>query len=149
MDVDHFKAFNDTFGHPVGDEVRKAVAATFRKTVRATDFVARYGGEEFVILLPDTDYAGAMVPAERCRRATAGQSWDRRPVTVTVSVGVATLAAGATDGSALVREADEALYRSKAAGRNRVHYGSGAIPTATTHGTPVGQNARMVSGGAE
>ncbi len=147
MDVDHFKAFNDTFGHPAGDDVLKEVAATLRKAARTTDFVARYGGEEFVVLLPDTDYAGAMVLAERCRRAIAGQPWDRRPVTV--SVGVATLALGATDGSALVREADEALYRSKAAGRNRVHYGSGAMPTAATLRTPVGQHARMVSGGAE
>ncbi len=147
MDVDHFKAFNDAFGHPAGDEVLKEVAATFRKTARTTDFVARYGGEEFVILLPDTDYAGAMVLAERCRRAIAGRPWDRRPVTV--SVGVATLALGATDGSALVREADEALYRSKAAGRNRIHFGSGAIPTATTYRAPVGRNAHLASGSGE
>jgi diguanylate cyclase (GGDEF)-like protein/PAS domain S-box-containing protein len=126
LDVDHFKLFNDTFGHPAGDTVLRAVAGALLKTVRSTDTVARYGGEEFVILLPETDYAGAMVLAERCRRAVAGVSWDKRPVTV--SVGVATRSPATADATALVQQADNALYCSKHAGRNRVSYGSGTIP---------------------
>lgn len=130
MDVDHFKLFNDTFGHPAGDEVLKAVARTLRETARTSDFVARYGGEEFVAILPDTDYAGAMVVAERFRRAVAGGPWDQRPITV--SVGVATLAPTTADAETLVQEADQALYRSKKAGRNRVTAGGRAVPALVT-----------------
>ncbi len=125
LDVDHFKLFNDTFGHPAGDDALKSVAGTLAGAARATDTVARYGGEEFALILPDTDYAGAMVLAERCRRAVAGADWGLRPITV--SVGVSTLTEATADAPALVREADEALYRSKQAGRNRVNHGSGAI----------------------
>ena len=103
----------------------KAVAAAVVGAARSTDTVARYGGEEFVVVLPDTDYAGAMVLAERCRQAVAGASWGLRPITV--SVGVSTLTPGTPDAATLVCEADEALYRSKQAGRNRVHHGSGAV----------------------
>lgn len=130
LDVDHFKQFNDTFGHPAGDDVLRKVAGLLQHTVRTTDTVARYGGEEFVILLPDTDYAGAMVLAERCRRAVAGTSWDKRPVTI--SVGVSTLTGTTTDAATLVKEADDALYRSKKAGRNRVTHGSQAVPQVAT-----------------
>ncbi len=133
MDVDHFKLFNDTFGHPAGDEVLKTVARTLRDTARTTDFVARYGGEEFVVILPDTDFGGAMVLAERFRRAVAAVPWDMRAVTV--SVGVATLTATTTDAAGLLREADNALYESKRAGRNRVNHGSGAVPMLATHRT--------------
>jgi diguanylate cyclase (GGDEF)-like protein/PAS domain S-box-containing protein len=126
LDVDHFKQFNDTFGHPAGDAVLREVAGLLVGVVRETDFVARYGGEEFAILLPDTDYAGAMVLAERCRRAVAGVSWDKRPVTI--SVGVSTLGQDTADATDLVREADDALYCSKHAGRNKVSYGSGTLP---------------------
>jgi diguanylate cyclase (GGDEF)-like protein/PAS domain S-box-containing protein len=135
MDVDHFKAFNDTFGHPAGDAVLRQVARCLEETARTTDVVARYGGEEFAIILPDTDFAGAMVLAERCRRAVAAVAWDQR--LVTVSVGVSTLAPTTADPAALVREADEALYRSKQAGRNRVNHGSNTIPAAATTRTPV------------
>ncbi|WP_020474922.1 diguanylate cyclase [Zavarzinella formosa] len=123
MDVDHFKLFNDSFGHPAGDEVLKAVAACLQSTIRSTDTVARYGGEEFAVILPDADYAGAMVLAERCRRAIAATSWDKR--TVTVSVGVSTLTPATPDATALVQEADQALYRSKHTGRNRVTHVAG------------------------
>ena len=125
LDVDHFKLFNDTFGHPAGDEVLKTVAATIAGAARTTDTVARYGGEEFVIVLPETDYEGAMILAERCRLAVAGAAWEHRPVTV--SAGVSTLTAETRDAAALVREADEALYHSKKTGRNRVNHGSGSI----------------------
>lgn len=120
VDVDHFKSFNDTFGHPAGDTVLKAVAKVLQNTVRSTDIVARYGGEEFAVILPDTEYAGAMVLAERCRRAIAGAIWEQRDITV--SVGVSTLTASTGEPMSLVQEADEALYRSKQAGRNRVSH---------------------------
>jgi diguanylate cyclase (GGDEF)-like protein/PAS domain S-box-containing protein len=126
LDVDHFKPFNDTFGHPAGDDVLRAVAAVLRRTARATDLVARYGGEEFVLILPETDRAGALTVAERCRRAVAGEAWDLRAVTV--SVGVSTMTPETADVAALVNEADVALYRSKQAGRNRVSHGSGLMP---------------------
>ena len=125
IDVDHFKSFNDSFGHLVGDEVLRTVAKALQDTVRTTDFLARYGGEEFAVILPDTDMEGAMALAERCRRAIAGAAWQSRAVTI--SAGVATLSAGMPDGESLVREADEALYRSKELGRNRVLHGSGTI----------------------
>ena len=125
LDVDHFKLFNDTFGHPAGDEVLKTVAAAIAGAVRTTDTVARYGGEEFVIVLPETDYEGAMILAERCRLAVAGATWVQRPVTI--SVGVSTLTADTRDAAVLVREADEALYLSKRTGRNRVNHGSGSV----------------------
>ena len=125
IDVDHFKSFNDSFGHLVGDEVLRAVAQALQNAVRTTDFLARYGGEEFAVILPDTDMEGAMILAERCRRAIAGTAWQSRAVTI--SVGVATVCAETPDGESLVREADEALYRSKELGRNRVLHGSGTI----------------------
>ncbi|QEL15754.1 sensor domain-containing diguanylate cyclase [Limnoglobus roseus] len=135
LDVDHFKAFNDTFGHPAGDEVLKIVATTLQTVARGTDFVTRYGGEEFAIVLPDTELSGALVVAERCRRALAGRSWSRRPVTA--SIGVGTLTPTTADSAELLAEADAALYRSKQAGRNRVSHGSGVTtpPPAAVRGS--------------
>ena len=101
------------------------MAAAIAGAVRTTDTVARYGGEEFVIVLPETDYEGAMILAERCRLAVAGATWVQRPVTI--SVGVSTLTADTRDAAVLVREADEALYLSKRTGRNRVNHGSGSV----------------------
>ena len=124
LDVDHFKAYNDAFGHPAGDGVLQTVAAKVASVARAADTVARYGGEEFVVVLPDTDSGGATALAERCRAAVANAAWGQRAVTV--SVGVSTLSPRTADAATLVREADEALYRSKEGGRNRVHHGSGA-----------------------
>lgn len=128
MDVDHFKPFNDTFGHPAGDAVLKAVADVLRRAARTTDLVARYGGEEFVLVLPDTDRAGAVAMAERCRGAVAAEAWDRRAITV--SVGVSTRTPETADADELLQEADVALYRSKQAGRNRVSHNSGLVPLA-------------------
>ncbi len=130
IDVDRFKSFNDSFGHLAGDWVLREVAQALQGSVRTTDFLARYGGEEFAVILPDTDATGAMILAERCRRAVAGATWQSRAVTI--SVGVTTRSAEAPDGVSLVREADGALYRAKEAGRNRVLYGSGTIPMLLT-----------------
>ena len=123
LDVDKFKQFNDTFGHPAGDMVLKAVAEVLRVGARETDVVARYGGEEFVVILPLTDAAGAHIVAERIRAAVETAAWNRRPVTV--SIGVCTAALHIGDPAALIACADGALYQSKAEGRNRVTHGYG------------------------
>jgi diguanylate cyclase (GGDEF)-like protein/PAS domain S-box-containing protein len=117
LDVDHFKSFNDTYGHSAGDEVLKEVARLLAAGVRGTDVVGRYGGEEFVVLLPATDAEGAIGVAERLRVSIACAPWLRRPITV--SVGAATLDLVADNGLRLIEEADKSLYASKAAGRNR------------------------------
>lgn len=123
IDVDHFKRFNDAFGHPAGDACLCQVAMTMRRTMhRPGDVVARYGGEEFVVLLPDTDLAGAMHVAEAIRADVEGlgvvHPVDGSKV-VTVSLGAAVLPRDG-NGSALVAAADRAMYAAKAAGRNRV-----------------------------
>ncbi|WP_432994492.1 diguanylate cyclase [Dactylosporangium sp. CA-233914] len=111
LDLDHFKGFNDTHGHPAGDRLLKEAAAAWRGCLRAADLLARYGGEEFIVLLPDATPGEARRILDRMRAAT--------PHEQTFSAGVATLAAG--EGSdELVARADEALYAAKRAGRNRV-----------------------------
>lgn len=118
LDVDCFKQYNDTYGHPAGDDVLKQVAEILQKTVRPADMVARYGGEEFVVVLPHTDTAGAVCVAERCRAAIAEAHWPCRAVTA--SFGVATWTPYLSSGTALVGAADQALYMAKHAGRNCV-----------------------------
>jgi diguanylate cyclase (GGDEF)-like protein len=119
LDVDHFKHYNDSFGHPAGDAALQRVGALLLGEARATDTVARYGGEEFALLLAATDAAGARLVAERVRAAIAAGAWPERAVTV--SVGAATFRAHIEGGAAaLVMEADKALYRAKEAGRNRI-----------------------------
>ncbi len=121
MDIDHFKTFNDRFGHAVGDRVLSTVAEWARSALRTLDVIGRYGGEEFVALLPETDLAGAALVAERLRQAV-GQSHvpsEAGPLSVTISLGVAQLVFG--EGLAgLLNRADEALYQAKEGGRNRV-----------------------------
>lgn len=118
LDVDRFKAFNDSFGHPAGDEVLRQVAKLLVEQVRQLDFVARYGGEEFVVLMPGADRSQAVAAAERIRRAIENAPWKHR--SVTASFGAATRSLAMADGAALVAEADQALYASKQGGRNRV-----------------------------
>ncbi len=127
-DIDTFKALNDTYGHQVGDEVLQEVAARIRQSCRVNDMSARYGGEEFVIVAPDTVAVGAFRLAERCRRAVEGirLKVDGSTVCPTASFGVAD-ADQADSPEALIRLADDALYRAKAAGRNRVEC-SGPVP---------------------
>ena len=118
LDIDHFKLFNDTFGHPAGDEVIAAVGTLLRRSAREVDIVARCGGEEFAAVLPDTDAPGAALMADRVRRTIEAAPWPKRAITV--SVGVATRTPSMRDPSALIEAADGALYASKHAGRNRV-----------------------------
>lgn len=124
IDLDHFKKVNDTYGHQVGDLVLKTVAQTLHKTLKDSDVLARYGGEEFVIVLPRTDTAGAVAVAERLRIAVAGLTLRKlapvAPERVTISIGVASCPVHATTVVELIHAADEALYKSKSQGRNRV-----------------------------
>lgn len=120
IDADHFKSYNDEFGHPAGDEALRIIARYLKESMRSTDFVARIGGEEFVIVLPKTTQKSASVLAERCRKALESCSWPERPITV--SIGISSLDERHTDTSMLISEADQALYHSKATGRNRVSH---------------------------
>lgn len=121
LDVDHFKHFNDTYGHPEGDRVLKTVARLIEKSIREIDIAARYGGEEFVVICPEKSGTGALVPAERIRKAIEG--FDFRingvHVPITVSVGAACYPDNATTKAELIKKSDTALYYSKENGRNR------------------------------
>jgi two-component system cell cycle response regulator len=121
-DIDHFKSVNDTYGHPVGDQVLKRVAAIFAQRARKVDIVARYGGEEFVIVLPDTDGEGAAVFANRLREEIAAQTVasENGSFSVTLSLGVAEYPTDGRDRHELIEKADQALYYCKEHGRNRV-----------------------------
>jgi diguanylate cyclase (GGDEF)-like protein len=120
IDLDRFKALNDRHGHQAGDEVLETVGATLRRGVRTSDFAGRWGGEEFVVLLPDTDHAGALQAAETLRASLDGVRVPAVAAHITASLGVATLPDHAADGATLIRAADRALYLAKAAGRNCV-----------------------------
>jgi len=118
LDIDHFKRVNDNHGHPAGDVVLAGCAATVRAELRISDILVRWGGEEFLVLLPATGLAGAVVLAEKLRRTVENQHLEEVG-NITVSVGVAEHLPGETL-AAWTDRADRALYRAKAAGRNRV-----------------------------
>jgi two-component system cell cycle response regulator len=118
-DLDHFKRVNDIYGHEAGDKVLAAFGELLRGCTRATDVVARFGGEEFVVLMPNTDLKHALATAERIRKVLASTRVEPLPDPITVSVGVAELAA-AEQGDALLRRVDKALFTAKQSGRNRV-----------------------------
>lgn len=126
VDVDHFKAFNDKFGHAVGDEVLRRVAGVISKAVRTSDTAGRFGGEEFAISLPRTNSAEARIVAERIRKnieaVTISVNDDDEPrvLRVTASLGVATFPHDANDVQSLLQHADEAMYAAKQTGRNNV-----------------------------
>lgn len=118
LDVDHFKAYNDEYGHPAGDALLKGLGGILGGAARTTDLVARIGGEEFALVLPETDLRGARHMAEHLRAAVERSPAFRRRVTV--SIGVAALPSAATTPMQLVSDCDVALYGAKSAGRNRV-----------------------------
>ena len=122
LDIDHFKAINDQFGHPAGDFILKSVGQSCQATQRVTDVVARIGGEEFAILLPETDESSAVIVAERLRNQIASvvHNLGEKHVQVTASIGVAGGTLSMPSFETLHKRADEALYCAKAAGRNRV-----------------------------
>lgn len=120
IDIDHFKAYNDVFGHPAGDEVLHTVGSILRAAIRGHDVVARYGGEEFVVLLPATGREEALDVADRLRQAIATRPWTHR--LVTASLGVATSDQSTPTSADLVEQADQALYHSKRTGRDRISH---------------------------
>jgi len=120
MDLDHFKAVNDTIGHQAGDEVLRAVADVLRRCSRASDYQARYGGEEFVMLLPQTSLNEASTLAERVRSQVSEIDVGHPGLTVTMSIGVASFPDSARDSDGVLAAADAALLHAKARGRDRV-----------------------------
>jgi len=126
LDVDGFKSYNDTYGHPQGDVLLKMLAVILREQTREVDIVGRYGGEEFIILLPETPKTEALRTAERLRCAVEAAIFPgfaddpEMAVLKTISLGVATFPADAEEMPALVKQADDALYRAKRGGRNQV-----------------------------
>ena len=128
LDVDQFKPFNDSFGHPAGDEVLRDVANILRSCVRDHDVVARYGGEEFAVLLPATDTEASRSLGERLRAAIEEHAWQLRPITI--SLGISTMSPRVSRPAALIEQADRSLYQSKAEGRNRITHARDLPPNA-------------------
>ena len=124
MDVDHFKNYNDTLGHPAGDEVLRKVSSILKKSVRDNDIVARYGGEEFAIILPGADKEGAFSLAERIRDKVEKTEFYKEEVQpngkITLSIGIGTFPEDAVTEDDLISNSDKALYHAKNTGRNKV-----------------------------
>ncbi len=124
LDIDYFKSVNDTYGHDAGDDVLREFAIRLRKSIRNIDLACRYGGEEFVIVMPETDMGVATMVAERLRRRIAAEPFpiqqDMRLLDVTISIGIAALQGEGDTAATILKRADQALYRAKRDGRNRV-----------------------------
>ena len=123
IDMDYFKAVNDTHGHDTGDAVLREFADRLRRNIRGVDLACRFGGEEFVVLMPDTDWRQAQGVAERVRQAVAEKGFatgERRPLQLTISVGLALNESETDTPEIMLKRADIALYRAKREGRNRV-----------------------------
>jgi diguanylate cyclase len=130
IDIDHFKAVNDRYGHPAGDDVIRAVGAILRDALRGDDLAGRYGGEEFGVLLPDTPAAGAEATAERLRLRVESAVLEREHgIRATVSVGLAFFSAADASHTQWIARADHALYLAKKAGRNRVVRATATAPS--------------------
>jgi two-component system cell cycle response regulator len=124
LDIDYFKSINDNYGHDAGDDVLREFAERLKASIRGIDLACRYGGEEFVVVMPDTDLGVATLIAERIRRRIAGEPFPIekgvRAIEVTISVGIAARVGPQDNASQMLKRADEALYRAKRDGRNRV-----------------------------
>ncbi len=131
IDIDHFKRINDRHGHQAGDAALRQLAGFLQKETRQSDYVARYGGEEFIILLPETSLAKARELAERLCEEIAAHPFrlnDDTPITLNVSLGVANLPAHGHSDQVLIAAADQAMYRAKNQGRNRVCIAENSAP---------------------
>ncbi len=122
LDIDHFKSVNDTYGHLQGDSVLREIGGILVQSARKIDIIARYGGEEFVIIAPNTNMDDIHIIAERIRQATEDHDFEaeKEPIKLTVSLGVSTLREGTNDMLELIKKADDALYKAKSEGRNKV-----------------------------
>jgi two-component system cell cycle response regulator len=124
LDIDYFKSINDTYGHDAGDDVLRDFSDRLRASIRGIDLACRYGGEEFVVVMPDTDIGVATMVAERIRRRVAGDLFPIRggekQIEVTISIGIAARSTPEDTAAMILKRADEALYRAKRDGRNRV-----------------------------
>jgi two-component system cell cycle response regulator len=124
LDIDYFKSINDSYGHDAGDDVLREFALRIRKSIRNIDLACRYGGEEFVVVMPDTDLAIASMVAERLRRRIASEPFTIEQgaisLNVTISVGIAGMNGPTESAATILKRADQALYRAKRDGRNRV-----------------------------
>jgi diguanylate cyclase (GGDEF)-like protein/PAS domain S-box-containing protein len=122
FDIDHFKKVNDEYGHQCGDFILKSVSSRISSAIRNIDFLFRYGGEEFCCILPETNLEGAILVAERFREAIMEMenNFDGSVINVTISLGVAEMKEDTESPNTLLQQADEALYRAKRGGRNRV-----------------------------
>jgi two-component system cell cycle response regulator len=124
IDIDYFKAINDSHGHDAGDDVLREFATRIRKSIRGIDLACRYGGEEFVVVMPETDMAVGTIVAERLRRRIASEPFSIQQgggsIEVTISIGIATLDTADDNATSVLKRADQALYRAKRDGRNRV-----------------------------
>lgn len=119
MDIDHFKRYNDKFGHLEGNKVLKGLSKIFMNTVRATDIVGRFGGEEFCVILPEMNKKGATVFVKRLLREVSNVSFNQK---ITLSCGIATFPDDEKTPLELIKKADTYLYRAKKSGRNQVCY---------------------------
>ncbi|RKX76423.1 MAG: hypothetical protein DRP60_07590, partial [Spirochaetes bacterium] len=117
-DIDHFKSYNDEFGHQKGDEVLQSVSEMIRSSCRNSDTAARYGGEELVVILPETDAEGAFLVAEKARKLIEARSGDVAGTAVTISMGIAAFGVENDGPAELVAAADKAMYKAKSSGRN-------------------------------
>lgn len=130
MDVDHFKEYNDTFGHLEGDKVLKEMSALLKRNLREVDTIARFGGEEFILLLPDTDKKGAIAVGEKLRRLIESTMFNKGLRGITISSGISSYPEDVRELDDLIDHADIALYDAKDAGRNRViSYPELSMPT--------------------
>jgi len=124
IDIDHFKAVNDTYGHPCGDFILKSVCDTIQSALRRVDILARFGGEEFCCILPETSFENSMLVAERIRSQVeaASYEYEGQVIKVTVSIGIPKPPEPHDSHESLLRNADNALYEAKVSGRNRVAF---------------------------
>ena len=120
IDIDHFKEYNDSFGHLAGDNLLGKMASVFQESIRTVDYAARYGGEEFLVMLPETELRGACESAERIRARVATEAFGDGNKQITVSIGVAAFRDHGNTPESIIASADAALYQAKRRGRNRV-----------------------------
>jgi diguanylate cyclase (GGDEF)-like protein len=149
LDIDHFKRFNDRFGHPAGNQALEWLAGVLRGEARETDLCVRYGGEEFAVIMPETSKPEAMEVAERIRAAVESGAVpleDAAPQSITVSQGVATFPVDAGDLDSLLKAADQALYAAKNGGRNRVCVFTPPNKVVLRYAAPAGTHSVQVVG---